>query len=148
MRNPTPPQKVARIEALRRQRRTGARISRDTETSRATVFRVLRRLGLNRLQALEPLEPVRRYEREHPGELLHIDIKKLGEIGSVRHRITGRHTGAINRHMGIGWEYVHVCIDDASSIAFSRVMQDQRKASAVAFLKATIALLREPGGEG
>jgi hypothetical protein len=70
---------------------------------------------LNKLSALEPAEPVRRYEREHPGELIHIDIKKLGRIGSMGHRITGRQTGVINRHLGIGWEYVHVCIDDASS---------------------------------
>ena len=69
--------------------------------------RVLRRLGLHKLSALEP-EPVRRYEREHPGELIHIDIKKLGRIGSVGHRITGRRTGVVNRHLGIGWEFVHV----------------------------------------
>src|SRR5262252_5462234 len=99
----------------------------------------IRILGLNRLKALEPVEPVRRYEREHPGELIHIDIKKLGKIGSVGHRITGRRTGVINRHHGIGWEYVHVCIDDASRIAFSRVMKDERKESAVAFLKAAVA---------
>jgi transposase InsO family protein len=139
LRNPTPPETVARIEALRRQRCTGAQIACDTAVSRATVFRVLRRLGLNRLKALEPAEPVRRYERQQPGELIHIDIKKLGKIGSVGHRITGRQTGVINRHLGIGWEYVHVCIDDASRIAFSRVMNDQRKASAISFLKAAVA---------
>jgi hypothetical protein len=132
---PTPPETVARIEALRRQRWTGAQIARETGVSRATVFRVLRRLGLNRRKALEPAEPVRRYEREHPGELIHIDIKKLGKIGSVGHRITGRRTGVVNRNLGIGWEFVHVCIDDASRIAFSNVMKDERKESAVAFLK-------------
>ena len=72
-------------------------------------------------------EPIRRYEREKPGELIHIDIKKLGRIGSVGHRITGRQTGAVNRHRGIGWEFVHVCIDDASRIAFSQVMKDEKK---------------------
>src|SRR5208283_5391787 len=82
---------------------------------------------LNRLSALEPAEPVRRYEREKPGELIHIDIKKLGRIGSVGHRITGRQTGVVNRHRGIGWEFVHVCIDDASRIAFSQVMKDEKK---------------------
>src|SRR6185295_11672742 len=97
-----------------------------------------RRLGLHRLSALEP-EPIRRYERENPGELIHIDIKKLGRIGSVGHRITGRRTGVVNRHLGIGWEFVHVCIDDASRIAFSRVMIDERKESAVAFLEAAVA---------
>jgi transposase InsO family protein len=93
---------------------------------------------LNRLSALEP-QPVRRYERDHPGELIHLDIKKLGRIGSVGHRITGRRTGIVNHHHGIGWEFVHVCIDDASRIAFSRVLKDQKKASAIAFLKAAIA---------
>jgi transposase InsO family protein len=136
LRRPTPLEAVARIEALRRQRLTAAQIARETGVSKATVSRILRRLGLNRLKALEPPEPVRRYEREHPGELIHIDIKKLGKIGSVGHRITGRKTGIVNRHLGIGWEFVHVCIDDASRIAFSRVMKDQRKESAVAFLKA------------
>jgi transposase InsO family protein len=111
---------------LRRQRWTGKQIG----VSPATVSRVLRRLGLNKLSALEP-ELVRRYERENPGELIHIDIKKLGRIGSVGHRITGRRTGVVNRHLGIGWEFVHVCIDDASRIAFSRVMKDERKASAI-----------------
>jgi hypothetical protein len=99
----------------------------------------LRRLGLNRLSALEPVEPVRRYEREKPGELIHIDIKKLGRIGSVGHRITERQTGVVNRHLGIGREFVHVCIDDASRIAFSQVMKDQKKESVVAFLKAAVA---------
>jgi transposase InsO family protein len=139
LRHPTSPETVARIEALRRQRWTGAQIALETAVSKATVFRVLRRIGLNRLKALEPAEPIRRYERERPGELIHLDIKKLGKIGSVGHRITGRRTGVINRHMGIGWEYVHVCIDDASRIAFSRVMKDERKASAIAFLKTAVA---------
>jgi Integrase core domain len=93
---------------------------------------------LNKLNALEPAEPVRRYERENPGELIHIDIKKLGRVGSVGHRITGRQTGVVNRHLGIGWEYVHVCIDDASRVAFVEVMADQRKESAIAFLKAAV----------
>jgi len=79
------------------------------------------------------LEPVRRYERANAGELIHIDIKKLGRIGFVGHRITGRQTGGVNRHLGIGWEFVRVCIDDASRIAFSRVMNDERKTSAIAF---------------
>jgi transposase InsO family protein len=139
LRKPTPPEVVARIEALRRQRWTGAQIAGETGVSKATVSRILRRLGLNRLKALEPAEPVRRYERDRPGELIHIDIKKLGKIGSVGHRITGRRTGIVNHHLGIGWEFVHVCIDDASRIAFSRVMKDERKESAVAFLKAAVA---------
>jgi hypothetical protein len=95
-------------------------IAAETGVSPATVSRVLRRLGLNKLSALEPAEPVRCYEREKPGELIHLDIKKLGRIGSVGHRITGRYPGAVNRHHGIGWEFVHVCIDDASRIALHR----------------------------
>jgi hypothetical protein len=106
--------------------------------SPATVSRILRRLGLNRVSALEPAEPVRRYERERPGELIHIDIKKLGKFNRIGHRITGDRTGQSNAR-GIGWEFVHVCIDDASRIAFSRVMKDEKKASAVAFLKAAVA---------
>ena len=126
------------LAALRRQRLTDKAIAAEVGVSQATVSRILRRLGLNKLSALEP-EPVRRYERENPGELIHLDIKKLGKIGSVGHRITGRRTGVVNRHLGIGWEFVHVCIDDASRIAFSRVMKDERKQSAVAFLEAAVA---------
>jgi transposase len=86
----TAPAECGAIEALRRRRYTGKQIATEVGVSPATVSRILRRLGLNRLSALEPAEPVRRYEREHPGELIHLDIKKLGRIGSVGHRITGR----------------------------------------------------------
>jgi transposase InsO family protein len=136
---------VEEIERLRRQRWTGKQIAVQVGISPATVSRVLRRLGLNKLSALEPAEPVRRYEREHAGELIHLDIKKLGRIGSIGHRITGRQTGVVNRHLGIGWEYVHVCIDDASRIAFVQIMADQRKESAVAFLEAAIAYYAKLG---
>jgi transposase InsO family protein len=135
---PTPQVVIETIERLRRQRWTGKQIAAEAGISPATVSRVLRRLGLNKLSALES-EPVRRYEREHPGELIHLDIKKLGRIGSVGHRITGRQTGMVNRHLGIGWEFVHVCIDDTSRVAFVQVMPDQRKESAVAFLDAAVA---------
>ena len=135
----TAPAVCAAVEALRRQRYTAKQIAAEVGVCAATVSRILRRLGLNRISALEPAEPIRRYERQHPGELIHLDIKKLGRIGSVGHRITGRQTGVINRHLGIGWEFVHVSIDDASRIAFVRVMPDQRKQSAVAFLEAAVA---------
>ena len=127
------------VESLRRQRHTGQQIAAEVGVSAATVSRILRRLGLNRLAALEPAEPIRRYERAHPGELIHIDIKKLGRIGAIGHRITGRRTGVVNRHLGIGWEFVHVCIDDASRVAFSQIMKDERKESAVAFLETAAA---------
>jgi transposase InsO family protein len=139
---PTPEMIVQQVERLRRQRYTGKQIAADLHISPATVSRILRRLGLNNLRALEPAEPVRRYEREHPGELIHIDIKKLGKIDGIGHRITGDRTRQSNRRgrgEGIGWEFVHVCIDDASRIAFVQVMPDEKKTSAAAFLKAAIA---------
>jgi transposase InsO family protein len=139
LRRPTPPPVIEEVERLRRLRWTGKQIAAQVGVSPATVSRVLRRLGLNKLSALEPAEPVRRYERENPGDLIHIDIKKLGRIGSVGHRITGRRTGVVNRHLGIGWEYVHVCIDDASRVAFVQVMASQRKETAIAFLEAAVA---------
>ena len=145
LRRPTPQAVVDQIEKLRRQRWTGKQIAAETGVSPATVSRVLRRLGLNKLSALAPAEPIRRYERDNPGELIHIDIKKLGRIGSVGHRITGRQPGVLNRHLGIGWEYVHVCIDDASRVAFVQVMANQRKASAVAFLEAAVAYYTKLG---
>ncbi|HWB44752.1 MAG TPA: IS481 family transposase [Hyphomicrobiaceae bacterium] len=135
---PTEQTRIEQIEALRRQRRTGEAIAAEVGVSAATVSRVLRRLGLNRLSALEPAAPVRRYQRERPGELIHIDIKKLGRFERIGHRITGDRTGQSNSR-GVGWEFVHVCIDDASRIAFSQIKPDERKRSAVAFLKAAVA---------
>src|SRR5436190_9277849 len=133
----TSPATCAAVEVLRRQRRTGQQIANELRISPATVSRILRRLGLNRLAALEPAEPVRRYEREHPGELIHIDIKKLGRFNRVGHRITGDRRGQSNNR-GVGWEYVHVCIDDASRIAYAEIKKSERKASAIAFLKAAV----------
>ncbi len=135
---------IERIEALRRQRLTGKAIAAETGVSPATVSRVLKRLGLNRLSALEPAEPPRRYQRDRPGELIHIDIKKLGKFNRIGHRITGDRTGQSNSR-GVGWEFVHVCIDDASRIAFSRVMKTERKGCAIAFLKAAVAYYRNLG---
>jgi len=134
---PTPQPVVERIEALRRQRLTGKAIAAEVGVSPATVSRVLKRLGLNKLSALAPAEPVRRYERENPGELIHIDIKKLGKFKQIGHRITGERQGC--RNYKVGWEFVHVCIDDASRIAFTQIKPDERKESAVAFLKAAVA---------
>jgi transposase InsO family protein len=134
----TPQATCAAVEVLRRQRYTGKQIASEFAISPATVSRILHRLGLNRLSALEPAEPVRRYEREHPGELIHIDIKKLGRFNEIGHRITGDRRGQSNRR-GVGWEYVHVCIDDHSRIAFAKVMPDEKKRSSVAFLKAAVA---------
>ena len=90
------------------------------------------------MRDLEPAGPVRRYEREHPGELIHIDIKKLGKFNQIGHRITGDRTGQSNSR-GVGWEFLHVCIDDASRVAFSEIMKTERGRCAVAFLKAAVA---------
>ncbi|MDP2373260.1 IS481 family transposase [Reyranella sp.] len=135
---PTPQPIAERIEELRRQRLTGKTIAAEVGVSPATVSRILRRLGLNKLSALEPAQPVRRYQREHPGELIHIDIKKLGKFNRVGHRITGDRRGQSNNR-GVGWEFVHVCIDDASRIAFTKVMKNERQGCAIAFLKAAVA---------
>ncbi|UVC15364.1 IS481 family transposase [Mesorhizobium onobrychidis] len=134
---PTPMAVVEQVEALRRQRFTGKQIAAELGVSPATVSRVLSRLGLNRIQALEPAEPIRRYEREHPGELIHIDIKKLGRFDRAGHRITGdRQAG---RSRAVGWEFVHVSIDDASRVGFSQILPDEKKESAVAFLRTAVA---------
>jgi transposase InsO family protein len=125
------------IVALRRQRFTGKHIASVVAVSPATVSRVLARTGLSRLKDLEPAEPVRRYERDAPGDMIHIDIKKLGRFDRVGHRITGDRRQGETR--GAGWEYVHVCIDDASRVAFSQILPDERKESAVAFLEAALA---------
>jgi transposase InsO family protein len=141
---PTPTTIAEKIEALRRRRWTGKQIAAEVGVSPATVSRILRRLGLNRIAALEPAEPVRRYEREKPGELIHIDIKKLGRFERVGHRITGKRTGNATSRAS-GWEFVHVCIDDASRLAFSKILTDEKKESAVSFLKAAVAYYQSLG---
>jgi transposase InsO family protein len=141
---PTPEATADQIEALRRQRCTGKQIAQETGVSPATVSRVLKRLGLSRIKDLEPATPIIRYERKTPGEMIHIDIKKLGRFDRVGHRITGDRTGQSNSR-GIGWEFVHVCIDDASRIAFSQIMPDEKKQSAIAFLKAAVAYYNSLG---
>ena len=132
----TPAAILEQVEALRRRRFTGKQVAAEVGVSPATVSRILRRLGLNRIEALEPAEPIRRYEREHPGELIHIDIKKLGRFDQVGHRITGDRR---SRSRGTGWEFVHVSIDDASRLGFSQILPDEKKQSAVAFLRAAVA---------
>jgi transposase InsO family protein len=134
---PTPSDVIDRIVALRRERWTGQRIAAELGVSPATVSRVLRRLGLSRMRDLEPAEPVRRYERARPGEMIHIDIKKLGRFERVGHRITGDRRGQSNSR-GVGWEYVHVCVDDHSRIAFTSIYPDEKAVSAIAFLHGAI----------
>ena len=139
----TPPATRAAVEALRRQRHTGKQIATEIKVSPATVSRILRQLGLSRIRDLEPVEPVRRYEREHPGELIHIDIKKLGRFVRPGHRIT--HDRQMGESRGAGHEFVHVAIDDASRLAFTQIRRDQKKESAIAFLKEAVTYYRSLG---
>jgi transposase InsO family protein len=139
----TPPATCDAVETLRRQRHTGKQIAAEVKVSPATVSRILRRLGLSRIRDLEPTEPVRRYEREHPGELIHIDIKKLGRFVRPGHRITGNRQKGESR--GAGHEFVHVAIDDASRLAFSQIRRDQKKESAIAFLNEALTYYRSLG---
>jgi transposase InsO family protein len=140
----TPPELVTEIERLRRQRLSGPAIARATGIPRSTVGAVLRRLGLGRLEALDTPPPAIRYERERPGELVHIDSKKLGRIDGVGHRITGDRTRQSNRR-GIGWEALHVCIDDASRLAYSEILPDEKTGSALAFLQRALAWFARHG---
>ena len=124
------------IEQLRRQRLSGPAIARRLHRSLSTIGVALRRRGLGRLSSLAPKPPIIRYEREKPGELVHIDVKKLGRIDGIGHRITGDRTGQSNRRAagrGLGWEFLHVAIDDASRLAYTELLRDERKASAIAF---------------
>lgn len=137
LRRPTPGETVERIVALRRQRWTGQQIAREAGVSPATVSRILRAAKLSRVRDLEPPEPVVRYERDKPGDMIHLDIKKLGRFETVGHRITGDRTGQSRprgRKQGYGWEFVHVCIDDNSGVSFSRILPDEKAVSAIAFL--------------
>ena len=144
-RHRTSSDRVGEIERLRRQRMSGPQIARQLGLPVSTVGGVLRRLGLNRLTALDEKPAVVRYERERPGELIHLDTKKLGRIAGVGHRITGRQPGAVNRHHGIGWEVLHVCIDDASRLAYSEILPDEKKESAIGFLGRALTWLAGQG---
>ena len=134
----------AQVVLLRRQRRTYDRIAEQTGLSHSTVGRILVRHGLNRWRNLEPTAPVIRYERDRPGEMVHIDIKKLGKFNRIGHRITGDRHGQSNTR-GIGWEFVHVCVDDHSRLAFSQILESERKECAMAFLQAAVAWYKRHG---
>lgn len=129
----TPPAWQQLILELRQARMTGARIAAQLQRPRSTVALILQRAGLARRGCPQPAEPVRRYQRERPGELLHLDVKKLGRIaGLIGHRITGDHG---RRCRGAGWEYVHVAIDDASRLAYVEVLRDEKGTTSVGFLR-------------
>ena len=139
----TAPALAERIMALR-QRRCGRHIAQQTGVSPATVSRVLRRAGLSRIKDLAPPEPVVRYEYKEPGGLIHLDIKKLGRHERVGHRITGDRKGQSNAR-GVGWEYVHICIDDASRVAVTGIFPDEKAVSAIAALQAAVAYYQSLG---
>jgi transposase InsO family protein len=132
----TSEERVQAIAALRRERLTGWEIAERLGMPASTVSTILTRIGLGRLSSLEPPEPPNRYQRERPGELVHIDVKKLGRIGRPGHRVNGdRRT----RSRGIGWEYVHVCVDDATRLAYVEVLADEQAVTAVGFLRRAVA---------
>ena len=124
------------IEQLRRLRMPMRRIAEIVERSVSTVSRVLDRLGLSSLKALDPVRPIVRYEHVAPGEMLHIDTKKLGRIVRPSHRVTGDRRDSVD---GAGWEFAHVAIDDHSRAGFVQMHADERKGSAIEFLKASVA---------
>ena len=130
--NQTRKSRVAAILRLRHQRWTQAAIAHRLRMSRSTVGAIVRRHGLGRLPPPTPPQPVIRYERKRAGELLHIDIKALGRIGQIGHRIHGDQR---RRSRGVGWEHVHVCIDDASRVAYVEVLPTAASADAVAFTR-------------
>ena len=133
----TPDELVALIAALRRTRKTASEIALALGMALSTVSAILLRIGLGKLSRLEPPEPPNRYERRHPGELIHIDVKKLGRIvGGPGHRIHGDRR---RRHRGAGWEFVHVCVDDATRIAYVEILADEKAITAIGFLKRAVA---------
>jgi transposase InsO family protein len=135
-------ERVQAIAALRRLRMTAAEIAELLSMPLSTVSAVLTRIGLGRRSRLEPPEPANRYERKRPGELLHIDVKKLGKIGRPGHRVNGdRRT----RSRGVGWEYVHICVDDATRLAYVEVLEDEKATTAAGFLRRAVAHFRAYG---
>ncbi len=131
----TPKERIMEIERLRRQRWTGVRIAQQLGLSHATVSRVLRRLRLSRIRDLEPQLPPNRYEHAAPGDLLHLDIKRLVRIQRPSHRVTGDRRDGVK---GIGAEFLHVAIDDHSRIAFTAMYPDQTERSSTHFLAAAV----------
>lgn len=124
--------KQRQLVRLRRRRRSSLYIAQYLSLPLSTVVTVQRRLGLNRLPRLEPPHPVVRYERARPGELLHLDVKKLGRIGRVGHRI---HADRTRRARGVGWEFLHVAIDDCTRLTHAELLPDERQETATAFLQ-------------
>ena len=136
------PSTALAIVELRRRRLTQARIAASLGISKSTVGRVLARAGLSRLRDMEPCEPVVRYEHARPGDLVHIDTKKLGRIERMSHRITGDRRHSLR---GAGWEFLFVAVDDHARIGFTDMYPDEAKANAVQFLENTVAYFKSLG---
>jgi transposase InsO family protein len=135
----TSPEVEALIERLRRSRKTSVQIAAELDMPTSTVCAVLRRLGLHRLSRLEPPEPPNRYCRRHPGELIHIDVKKLGRFDFPGHRVTGRGPGHHrNKVRRLGWEFVHVAVDDTTRLAYVEILENEQTLTCVAFLRRAI----------
>jgi transposase InsO family protein len=143
--NRTAEERVELVAALRRLRMTAAEIAEVLAMPLSTVSGILTRIGLGRLSRLEPLEPPNRYERQRPGELVHVDVKKLGRISGAGHRMidskaSQRKITRAGRRVGAsGWEYVHVCVDDATRLAYVEVLEDEKATTAVNFLRRAVA---------
>jgi transposase len=138
----TAEERVELVAALRRSRMTAAEIAETLAMPLSTVSVVLNRIGLGKLWRLEPPEPANRYERKRPGELVHVDVKKLGRIGRPGHRVNGDRRTRVG---GIGWEYVHVCVDDATRIAYVELLADEQASTAAGFLRRAVAYYRAKG---
>jgi transposase InsO family protein len=139
----TPAEWQQLILELRQTRLTGARIAAQLRRPRSTVALILQRAGISRLRSLKPIDPVQRYQRQRPGELVHLDVKKLGRIaGLIGHRVTGDRS---RRCKGAGWEYVHVAIDDASRLAYAEVLRDETARTSVGFLRRAFAWFQRLG---
>jgi transposase len=142
----TPDERIQVIAALRRLRMTGAEIAECLDMAVRTVSGLLTRIGMGKLGRLG-IEPAVRYERSRPGELIHIDVKKLGRIARPGHRVLGRRSagGHHRRIYDRGWEFVHVCVDDATRLAYVEVLDDEKAVTAIAFLRRAVAFYAAHG---
>jgi transposase InsO family protein len=146
-----PADRLAAIEALRRLRMTAAEISECLGMALSTVSRWLAKIGLGKRSRLEPPEAPNRYERKRPGELLHVDVKKLGRISAkgAGHRVLGTRKSQVKtgpkRIGATGWEFVHVCVDDATRLAYVEVLGDEKGATAAGFLRRAVAWFKGMG---
>ncbi|WP_091737313.1 IS481 family transposase [Phenylobacterium immobile] len=135
--------RVAEIEQLRRQRMTGPAIARTLGMARSTVGAILRRQGLGKLAALDPKPPVIRYEHSRPGAMIHLDIKKLGRFDVAGHRVTGDRQ--LGRSRRAGWDFLHVCVDDASRLAYTEILSSEGQLDTTGFLERALAWLGRCG---